>query len=265
VSFLEELMKISYSKPVFGLIILVALILSACAPVGAPSTGPVATLASGTTSLAPTPTNPVAPTTTLGAAPLAGATGTSAASSSSGVGIKYVIDPTKSEASYSVREQLAKLSLPSDAIGKTNGIAGSITLNAEGTVDSANSNITVDLSTLKTDESMRDNFVRRNVLQIDQYPQAVFVPTQLSGLPAAIPQSGSVTFKVTGNLTIRNVTKPVTWDVTGTVTNGAATGTATTSFTFEDFNLTQPHVSVVLSVVDKITLNVMVKFQREGN
>ena len=32
------------------------------------------------------------------------------------------------------------------------------------------------------------------------------------------------------------------------------TGTATTSFTFEDYNIPQPHVSVVLSIVDKITL-----------
>ena len=257
-------MKVSYRKPVFGLIILVALILSACAPVGAPTVAPtaastsvpVATIAPGTTSLAPTPTIPAAPTTSSGG---------STAASSSGAGIKFVIDPTKSEASYQVREQLVKFSLPNDAIGKTNGISGSITLNPDGTVDPANSKIIVDLSTLKTDESMRDNFVRRNVLQTDQYPQAVFVPTQLSGLPAAIPQSGSVTFKVTGNLTIREVTRPVTWDVTGTVANGAASGTATTSFTFEDFNLTQPQVSVVLSVVDKITLNVTVNFQRSGN
>jgi polyisoprenoid-binding protein YceI len=180
--------------------------------------------------------------------------------SASGTGLKFVLDPSKSEASYAIREQLARINLPSDAIGKTNAIAGSLTLKPDGSVDSANSKITVDLSTLKSDEGMRDNYVRQNILQTGQYPQAVFVPTQISGLPATLPTSGNVSFKVTGDLTIRNVTKPVTWDVTGSVSNGVATGTATTSFTFEDFSLTQPRVPVVLSVVDKITLNATVTF-----
>ena len=58
-------------------------------------------------------------------------------------------------------------------------------------------------------------------------------------------------------MTIRDVTKPITWDVTGNFTGNAATGKATTTFTFEDFNLNQPHVASVLSIVDKITLNVV--------
>ena len=121
------------------------------------------------------------------------------------------------------------------------------------------------MSTLKSDQGMRDGYVSRNILQTDKYPQVVFVPTAASGLPASLPTSGNVTFKVTGNLTIKDVTKPVTWDVTGTVANGEATGTATTTFTFEDFNLNQPKVPVVLSVVDKITLTVTVGLQQSGN
>lgn len=269
-------MKISFIKPVFGFMILTALILSACAPASKPSaTPPAAPTSVPTATAAAAPTNP-APTAAFSASPTAavgatagipdtGVTGTATPAGSSGAGMKFVIDPARSEVSYSVREQLAKFSLPNDAVGKTHAVAGFIVLKSDGTLDSANSKITVDLNTLKTDESMRDNYVRRNILQTHQYPQATFVPTQISGLPAAIPQSGSVTFKVTGDLTIRDVTKPVTWDVTGTVNNGIATGTATTSFTFGNFNLTIPRVSVVLSVVDKITLNANVTFQRSGN
>jgi len=186
---------------------------------------------------------------------------TSTGTSPSGSGAKYTLVPSKSEASYSVQEQLARLNLPSLAIGKTNSVSGSITVNADGTIDSVNSKFVVDATTLQTDSSMRDGYVGRTILQTGQYPQIVFVPTQVSGLPAALPQSGSVSFKVTGNLTIRDVTKPATWDVTGSINNGEATGTATTSFTFEDFNLSQPKVPVVLSVEDKITLTVTVDFQ----
>ena len=123
----------------------------------------------------------------------------------------------------------------------------------------------VDLSTLQTDSNMRDNFVRRNVLRTDQYPNAEFVPTQVTGLPSPLPTSGPVSFQLTGNLTIQNVTKPVTWDVTGNIQGDQATGTATTSFTFEDFNLTQPKVPVVLSVVDKINLQLDITLQRSTN
>lgn len=245
-------------KPVLGLVVWILFSLTACAPLAPAATTPpaTATAAPAPTAASAVPTAAASSTTSTAAQAVPASAGSA--------GIKFVVDPSKSEASYSVREQLAKFSLPNDAIGKTNAIAGSITLKPDGSLDPANSKITVDLSTLKTDESMRDNYVRQNILQTGQYPQAVFVPTLISGLPGAIPQSGSVSFKVTGDLTIHSVTKPVTWDVTGSVNNGVATGTATTSFTFEDFGLNQPRVSIVLSVVDKITLSVNVTFTRSN-
>jgi polyisoprenoid-binding protein YceI len=71
-----------------------------------------------------------------------------------------------------------------------------------------------------------------------------------------------VSFKVSGDLTIHNVTKPVSWDVTGQVQADQATGVATTTFKFEDFGLNQPQVPVVLSVVDSITLEVDLTLQK---
>jgi polyisoprenoid-binding protein YceI len=177
------------------------------------------------------------------------------------------IDPQNSEARYRVREQLVKNDLPNDAVGRTKQISGSITIKPDGTIDSARSKIVVNLASLQTDRSMRDNFVRRNVLQTSQYPEATFVPTQVFSLAWPLPQSGPVTFKLTGDLTIRDVTKPVTWDVSGNIQNGQnaqASGLATTSFKFEDFNLQQPQVPVVLSIVDNITLEVDVALQAGG-
>jgi polyisoprenoid-binding protein YceI len=182
-------------------------------------------------------------------------------------GLVVKIDPLNSEARYRVREQLVKNDLPNDAVGRTKNISGSITIKPDGTIDTASSKIVVDVSSLQTDQNMRDNFVRRNVLQTSQYPQVTFVPTQVSGLTWPLPQSGPVTFKLTGDLTIRDVTKPVTWEVKGNIQNGEnaqASGTATTSFKFEDFNIQQPQVPVVLSIVDNITLEVDVALQAGG-
>jgi polyisoprenoid-binding protein YceI len=271
------MMKNKSSKlQAWGLILIVStLMLAACVPVlteplatsssptavsgaaAAATTAPTAAVAAATDTASPTAAATAAPS-----APAASATAAPAAASSGAV--KYEIVTSGSTASYAVREQLANLNLPSDAIGKTSAVSGSISVNADGTIDSANSKITVDVSTLQTDSSMRDNFVARNVLQSDQYPQAVFVAKQVSGLPKALPQSGNVAFKLTGDLTIRNVTKSVTWDVSGSIANGKATGTATTSFTFEDFTLSQPRVGMVLSVADKIALTVTVELQPAG-
>jgi polyisoprenoid-binding protein YceI len=211
-----------------------------------------------------TPLQPAAATISANSSSTSTGSTNSTTDTSSGSGTKYVLDATSSSASYSVQEQLARLNLPTMAVGKTSSISGQIVINPDGSIDSTNSKFTVDVSSLQTDSSMRDNYVARNILQSNQYPQAVFIPTQAKGLPAAIPQSGNLTFQLVGNLTIRNVTKPVTWDVTGSITNGAASGTATTSFTFEDFNLSQPAVPVVLSVVDKITLTVTIGLKPAG-
>ena len=171
----------------------------------------------------------------------------------------------KSTAQYKVREQLARVNFPTDAVGKTQDLSGTISFKEDGSIDQSISKFVVGLASLQTDESMRDNFVRRNILHTDQYPQAVFVPTQEDGFPNPLPQSGSVAFKLTGNLTIQDVTKPITLDVNGTVQTDSFTGVATTSFKFEDFNLSQPRVPVVLSVVDNIDLELDITMQRSQN
>jgi len=235
-------------------VLAVAFLAAACAPQAAPvavapTTAPAAMALTDTPAAAPAAT-----ATTAQATPVT--------SSSTGGGITYTLVAGKTTASYKVREQLAQHDLPNDAIGKTTSVTGAIVLAGDGSVDSKNSKITVDASTLQTDQSMRDNFVRRGVLQTDQYKDIVFVPTAVSGLPSPLPTSGAVTFKLTGDLTIRNVTKPVTWDVTGTVDGDTATGTATTSFKFADFSLSQPKVPMVLSIVDNITLQLDLTLQR---
>ncbi len=242
----EMIMPVSKIRHSVFVVFLLAVLLAACA---APAPAPLAPTNT------PLPLATAAPTDAPAANTAAPAASTAPSASASGGSVTYELVAANSEASYSIREQLARLSFPSDAVGKTQSVSGSITVNSDGTIDSTKSKFTVDVSTLKSDESMRDGYVSRAILQTKQYPDVVFVPTAATGLPATLPASGNVSFKVTGNLTIKDVTKPVTWDVTGSVANGEATGTATTTFTFEDFNLTQPRVPVVLSVVDKITLN----------
>jgi polyisoprenoid-binding protein YceI len=239
----------------FGLILTgVMLLVAGCTPTQtAPPAAtaipsPAATLASSPTAASTTPP-PAAALTTGG--------------DSSSNSIRLVLIPDKSQASYRVREQLASLSFPSDAVGSTRDFSGTIVIQPDGTIVSSESKFVVNLETLTSDRSQRDNFIKRAVLQTSEYPTAVFVPTQVIGLTSPLPQSGDVAFKLIGDLTIRNVTKPVTWDVTGRIQSNELIGQATTAFTFDTFNLTQPRVPVVLSVENNIKLELNLDLQRQ--
>jgi polyisoprenoid-binding protein YceI len=195
-------------------------------------------------------------TATQGVAATQGAAAaTPAQDAASAIHLNLVADGT--EARYRVREQLAELSFPSDAIGKTSAVTGSVVINGDGSIVPNLSKWVVDVTTLVSDKGQRDRFVQRNLLETSQYPTAEFDITGASGLAAPLPTAGPVNFQISGNLTAHGVTKPATWAVTGQILSSTEmTGTATTSFKFEDYGIQQPSVPVVLSVVDKITLEI---------
>ena len=168
--------------------------------------------------------------------------------------VRLVVDTAGSEVRYRVRERLVGNELDNDAIGVTKAVSGQIALAADGSVVPEESKITIDVTGLKSDQSRRDNYVRRRLLVTDTNPAVVFVPTSIRGGPATIPTSGSGAFTLVGNLTVRGVTKPTTWAVTARYLPGAVTGTAVTAFTFADFAIAQPRVPILLSVSDTIRL-----------
>ena len=169
-------------------------------------------------------------------------------------GLHLTVAPTGNEARYRIREQLVRMDLPNDAIGKTTEITGGIGVGGDGKIIPTESKFVVGVGSLKSDRDMRDGYVRRRVLQADQFPTVEFSPTEFRGLPKTLPTSGAHTFDVLGNLTVRGVTKPTTWHVTAEQKNGQVTGNASTLFTFSDFNIDQPRVPVLLSVQDTIRL-----------
>ncbi len=160
----------------------------------------------------------------------------------------------KSKATISVREQLVGVSFPSDAVLSASGAKGSFELNSDGTFTSG-SKITFALATLSSDQSNRDNFIKQDTLQVRQFPTAEFVPTRTSGLTLPLATSGTFTFKLTGNMTIKGQTKEVTFDVAAKRDGGdlTATATANPSWKFGDFGMTAPSVPFrVVSVTDEI-------------
>lgn len=238
----------------------IAVVLVGCSTASAPTPTPTRTAATPTTAATTPASSPTAAGTATGA-PSPTAT-TAPASQSTGDAVVFQLVPAESEARYRAREQLLGRSLPNDAVGRTNAVEGQIVFNSDGTIDSERSRFTVDLRTLQSDEARRDNYIKQNTLEVDQYPNAEFQPTAASGLPWPLPTSGQLQFQLEGNLTVHGVTKPVTWNVQAMVDGDRITGTATTQVTFEDFGMTPPRVPVVLSLEETITLELDFTFER---
>jgi len=223
-----------------------------------PTTAPPATIALTSTIVPATATASPATAVTpaVVAAMATSAAGNTTVSTSSGPTIDYKIVADGTQASYRVREQLVRLSAPSDAVGTTKNVTGDIVLDADGQVVSNQSKLVVDLSSLQSDSNMRDGFIQRSTLQTTQYPTATFVPTAVKGLSSPLPTSGQQTFQLIGDMTIHGVTRLVTLNVTTQVNGKDVTGQAITNFKFEDFGMTPPSSMAVLSVVDDVKLEV---------
>lgn len=168
--------------------------------------------------------------------------------------LRFVVAPTGNEVRYRVREQLVGVDFPNDAIGKSAKISGEIAVDADDGVLSEASRFVIDASAFVSDRERRDGYVRDRLLTAEQYPTIVFVPTGVRGLTIPPSGSGTSTFELLGDLTLRGVTRSTTWRATARFENGQVSGTASTRFTFADFEMEKPRVRSVLSVDDTIGL-----------
>jgi polyisoprenoid-binding protein YceI len=71
-----------------------------------------------------------------------------------------------------------------------------------------------------------------------------------------LPAEGEVTFQIVGDMTLHGVTRPLTWDASAQFEGDSVSGQARTSFTFDEFDMDVPSVSVVLSVENDIRLEI---------
>ena len=182
--------------------------------------------------------------------------GTPSAKSEIAVALRLVLASSGNAARYRVREQLVGHDLPNDAIGATAKLTGAISIDSSGKVIRDASKFTVDAGSFVSDRDRRDGFVRGRLLEADEYPTIVFVPTSVSGVGLPLPTSGSRQIQMTGDLTVRGVTRPTVWKGTVEFKNGGVAGSASTAFTFDDMQIEQPRVPVLLSVADTIKLEI---------
>ena len=140
------------------------------------------------------------------------------------------------------------------AIGVTNGINGKIYLDLSNPLASLVSPIEVDISQFTSDSQRRDNKIRSDFLESSTFPIATFAPKQIDGLPKTYSEGESLTFKITGDLTIKEVTKSVTFVVTAMVQDDTLSGEASTTVLMSDFGVGPISILGILETEDDVKL-----------
>ena len=177
----------------------------------------------------------------------------------------FVIVPEQSTASYLVDEEflggaLDKLGIAAgaaDVVGSTQQIAGQLQLNLDDLGAALGENrFTVQMTTLSTGEDRRDSWIRENGPRFNDYPEASFVATAISGAPAAYSEGDEVTFQLVGDLTVRDVTQQVTFTVNAALAGDTLSGTAATALKLSDFGIEPPNFANTLVVADDFGIEV---------
>ncbi|HXF50367.1 MAG TPA: YceI family protein [Dehalococcoidia bacterium] len=167
-------------------------------------------------------------------------------------GVEFRVVPGESVATYTVREKLASMPTTTEAVGRTTALEGVVRLDGVST-------ITADLSAFESDQARRDNFVRERIFNQD--PIATFTLDPLPDLPAEYREGETVTREVTGELTIRGVTRPQTFQVEARLTGDTLHIVGRTDFTWADFQIDPPNTPLV-TVEDNVHIEVLVVARR---
>jgi polyisoprenoid-binding protein YceI len=185
-----------------------------------------------------------------------GAAGLPSDAGSQGGGLRVTLVTDGSEARYRAREQLVGRGLPTEAVGRTRAVSGTITVDGGGGIAPGGSTVSVDLRGLQSNERRRDNFVQDETLQTSRYPTADFLATETRGLTSPLPTAGEVAFALLGDLTVHGAVRPTLWQVVARVDGSQVAGTATTRVKITDFGMELPRVAVLLSIEDALGLEV---------
>jgi polyisoprenoid-binding protein YceI len=195
--------------------------------------------------------------------PTPSSSASSGTSSTPGAGT-WTID-SGSQAGYRVREKLASFSAPSDAVGRTTAVTGTLTLSqATSGFSVTAANFTVDVSRLTSDQSRRDQRIHSQGLESDRFPTATFKLTSPIALTADAGSGQTVRISATGDLTMHGVTKSVTIPIDARLTGSKIELVGSITFPFSEFGMTPPSIGGFVSVENNATMEFQLLLTRQS-
>jgi polyisoprenoid-binding protein YceI len=145
------------------------------------------------------------------------------------------------------------------AVGRTGAITGHITIS--GTAVTAGT-FTVQMATIKSDESQRDVQFRGRIMDTSAYPTATVRLTRPVTL-APVPAPGTVrTYTVTADLTLHGHTRAVTFPLSAERTSGEIAVSGSIPILFADWDIPNPSFTGFVTTQNHGTLEFLLKLAR---
>jgi polyisoprenoid-binding protein YceI len=196
-----------------------------------------------------------APSTTTGQA-----TGTTQADGAATPdGTWRVSDDGSSYVGYRVKERLAFLDSPNEAVGRSNAVTGTMEV-AGDTVEAVR--IEADLTQLTSDETRRDNAIRDRGLESARYPTATLELAEPIRLATAPVQGQEVRGQGRGRLTVHGVTREVDLDLQGRWTGETIQVVGQLPVKMSDYQIEPPRFGPVVSIEDSLAVDFNLVFER---
>ena len=168
----------------------------------------------------------------------------------------HTIDSVHSSVGFNIRHFVSKVP------GKFNKFSGTITVDRANPANNA-VEATIDMASVDTENQKRDDHLRSSdFLDVAKHPTMSFKSTSWA-------KTGEDTFDVTGNLTLKNITRPVTLKVTllgvGPGPNGATLSgwEATTKINKKDFGVIDPPM-LDAALGDDVTIMINIEAKKTG-
>lgn len=155
---------------------------------------------------------------------------------------------------YNVEETLR--GLDATATGTTGSYEGSLTVD-DASVTALS--VSVDMTTLASDEGFRDNALRDDGLETDDFPQAVFTLVSPIALPGTPTVGREVTVTATGELDLHGTVRMVDVAVTARWNGDSIDVTGTIPIVLADYGITAPSRAFV-SVRDEGEIVFVLRF-----
>lgn len=153
---------------------------------------------------------------------------------------------TGSEVGYRVDETIN--GIPVVANGRTTDVEGELGISGTEVVTAT---FTVDMTTVASDDSRRDNQFRQRIMNTAEFPTATFTLTTPIDFGAATNGSSnvqdgvSIEVQATGDLTLHGITRSVTFPLTATFQSGRIGVLGKIPVVFADYDIPNPSFATI--------------------
>jgi polyisoprenoid-binding protein YceI len=177
-----------------------------------------------------------------------------------------------SEAGYRINEEFLRDRVHVEAVGRTSTVSGGLVLAdiADGGFEARDVTVTVDLTTLRSDQPARDEKVFPEFLEPGnhdrpEHPNATFTAPRVA-VPATARDGRPFSVTATGRLTLRGVTREVPVQLECQLVENQIRVAGSVPFTFDQFGISQlgPAFLGFVAVEPKGVIEFLITFAKAG-